>query len=59
MCQDIKIEGKKFIIRNALKALGISEGRLSIPSNENTVGSVYINGVYFGLFDYIKRTFVD
>ena len=55
----MRFEEKELIIINALNSLGFHTGRLSIPSNENTVGSVYINGVYFGLFDYIKRTFVD
>lgn len=47
-------------IMEALKALGykkIRELRIDNPSSELT--NVYLNGEYFGVYDFRRGTFVD
>ena len=53
------IKDKKRIVLDALNALGVSFKMVDITHNTDTVGSVYVDGKFFGIFDYIKRTFVD
>lgn len=53
------IKRKKQLIIAALNALGVSFKKLTITPNKDTVGGVYVDGKFFGIFDYIKRTFVD
>ena len=47
-------------IMNALRALGytkIRELRIDNPFSELT--NVYLNGEYFGIYDFTRGTFVD
>lgn len=53
------IKRKKQLIIADLNALGVSFKKLTITPNKDTVGGVYVDGKFFGTFDYIKRTFVD
>lgn len=55
----MKIKDKKSIILAALAELGIRAKELTITPDEDTIGNVYVNGEFFGVFDYIKRTFVE
>lgn len=55
----MSIKDKKQIIIVALKALGVRFIKLEITSDNDTVGGVYVDGAYFGTFDYIRMTFVD
>ncbi len=55
----MKIKDKKTIIIAALKALGVKVRKLEITPDNDTIGNVYVNGEFFGVFDYTKRTFVD
>lgn len=55
----MKIKDKKPIIIAALAALGVRARELEITPDEDTIGNVYVNGEFFGVFDYIRRTFVD
>lgn len=55
----MKFKTKQAIIRKAVHTLGIKVRSLEIPADTDTVGNVYINGEFFGVFDYIRRTFVD
>jgi len=55
----MKIKDKKPIITAALRALGVRFRELMITPDEDTIGNVYVNGEFFGVFDYTKRTFVD
>ncbi len=54
---DIKCKKKLIIV--ALKALGVRFIKLEITSDNDTIGGVYVDGAYFGTFDYIRMTFVD
>lgn len=53
------IKRKKQLIIATLNALGVSYKKLTITPNKDTVGGVYVDGAYFGTFDYIRMTFVD
>lgn len=55
----MKIKDKKPIILAALAALGIRARELTITPDEDTIGNVYVNGEFFGVFDYVKRSFVE
>lgn len=55
----MKIKDKKPIVTAALQALGVKIRELEIVPDTDTIGNVYVNGEFFGVFDYIKRTFVD
>lgn len=55
----MKIKDKKPIIIDALAALGVRVRELEITADTDTIGNVYVNGEFFGVFDYTKRTFVD
>ncbi len=55
----MKIKDKKPIILAALASLGVKVRELEITPDTDPIGNVYVNGEYFGVFDYIKRTFVD
>jgi len=55
----MKIKDKKPIITAALRALGVHARELAITPDEDTIGNVYVNGEFFGVFDYTKRTFVE
>ncbi len=55
----MKLKDKKPIIIAALQALGIKPRELEITPDTDTIGNVYVNGEFFGVFDYIRRTFVD
>ena len=55
----MKLKDKKPIIIAALRELGIKARELEITPDTDTIGNVYVNGEFFGVFDYIKRTFVD
>lgn len=55
----MKIKDKKRIIIAAFRALEISPRELEITPDEDTIGNVYVDGEFFGVFDYIRRTFVD
>jgi hypothetical protein len=44
-------------IRTALKSLGVT-GKVRIESNGDRV-RLYVDGKYFGTFDYDRKTFVD
>lgn len=45
-------------IAKGLKALGV-KGKLTIKHITNDRIKVYINGEYFGIWDVLKKTFVD
>lgn len=55
----MKIKDKKPIVTAALAALGVNVRTLELTPDEDTVGNVYVNGEFFGVFDYIKQTFVE
>lgn len=55
----MKIKDKKPIIIAALAALGVRVRELEITADTDTIGNVYVNGEFFGVFDYVKRSFVD
>ena len=55
----MKLKDKKPIIIAALHALGVKAKTLEITPDTDTIGNVYVNGEFFGVFDYIRRTFVD
>lgn len=55
----MKIKDKKPIIIAALAALGVKVRQLEIVPDTDTIGNVYVNGEFFGVFDYTKRTFVE
>lgn len=49
---------RKAQLCNALKALGVKNARVHVE-NRFDRGDVYVNGKYFGVFDYARNTFVD
>ena len=53
----MKLKDKKPIIIAALRSLGITPRELEITPDADTIGNVY--GEFFGVFDYVRRTFVD
>ncbi len=53
------INEKKPIVLAALNALGVRVRELEITPDNDTIGNVFVNGEFFGVFDYAKRTFVD
>lgn len=55
------INEKLTIIRSALAQLGIGRKGdiISAENNHNEIGRILINGRYFGIFDFSRRTFVD
>ena len=55
----MKIKDKKPIITAALRALGVKVRKLEITPDNDTIGNVYVNDEFFGVFDYVKRAFVD
>lgn len=55
----VKIKDKKPIIIAALAALGVKVRELEISADTDTIGNVYVNGEFFGVFDYNNRTFVE
>lgn len=55
----MKIKDKKPIITAALRALGVQVRSLEITPDNDTIGNVFVNGEFFGVFDYVKRAFVD
>ncbi len=55
----MKIKDKKPIVTAALAALGVKVRELEIAPDNDTIGNVYVNGEFFGVFDYVKRTFVE
>ena len=55
----MKIKDKKPIIIAALAALGVKVRELEITADTDTIGNVFVNGEFFGVFDYVKRSFVD
>ncbi|MDE7362857.1 MAG: hypothetical protein K2N38_13090 [Oscillospiraceae bacterium] len=55
----MKIKDKKPIIIAALAALGVRVRELEIAADSDTVGNVYVNGEFFGVFDYVKQAFVE
>lgn len=51
---------KTEIIMQALEALGYTKIReLQIDSPAHDRANVYLNGEYFGVYDFVRRTFVD
>lgn len=52
------MENKKTMLCGALKALGIKSKHVHVENRFNR-GWVYLNGEYFGVFDYARNTFVD
>lgn len=55
----MKIKDKKPIIIAALAALGVRARELEITADTDTIGNVFVNGAFFGVFDYTKRAFVE
>lgn len=55
----MKIKDKKPIIIAALKALGVKIRELEITPDTELIGNVFVNGEFFGVFDYGKRAFVE
>lgn len=55
----MKFKDKKPIILAALKALGVKVLALEITPDTETIGNVFVNGEFFGVFDYDKRAFVE
>ena len=55
----MKLNDKKPIIIAALSALGVRAESLEITPDDNTIGNVYVNDEFFGVFDYERRTFVE
>lgn len=55
----MKINDKKPIILAALAALGVRVRELEITADNDTIGNVFVNGEFFGVFDYAKRAFVE
>lgn len=54
----MKINDKKPIILAALRELGVRVRELEITPDADTIGNVFVNGEFFGVFDYTKRAFV-
>lgn len=52
------MENRKAQLCNAFKALGVKNARIHIE-NRFDRGEVYVNGKYFGVFDYARNTFVN
>lgn len=55
----MKLKDKKPIIIAALKALGVKIRELEITPDTELIGNVFVNGEFFGVFDYGKRAFVE
>lgn len=55
----MKLKDKKSIIITALMALGVRVSELEITPDNDTIGNVYVNGEFFGVFDYGRRTFIE
>ncbi len=55
----MKIKDKKPIITSALAALGVKVRELEITADTDTIGNVFVNGEFFGVFDYTKQAFVE
>ena len=55
----MKLKDKKPIIIAALKALGVRFWELEITPDTEMIGNVFVNGEFFGIFDYSKRAFVE
>lgn len=55
----MKIKDKKPIIIAALAALGVQVRELEITPDTEMIGNVFVNGEFFGVFDYNKRAFVE
>lgn len=45
-------------IKEALKQLGVT-GRIRIVKHDSFTVDVYVDGVWFGLWDLVKKTFVE
>lgn len=51
---------KEEALKNALKKLGVKRGtKVTVESAGYNRSKVFLNGVYSGIFDYTKKTFVD
>lgn len=55
----MKIKDKKPIIIAALNALGVRFRELEITPDTEMIGNVFVNGEFFGVFDYAKRAFLE
>lgn len=55
----MKVSEKKALVAKALRALGINKGKVSIDVNDDIVGNVYVDDEFYGVFDYVKKTFID
>ena len=55
----MKLKDKKPIITAALQAIGVNFRTVEITPDTDSIGNVYVDGEFFGVFDYIRRTFVD
>ncbi len=56
----MNIDEKTAAIEAALEQLGyedIRELRLECPTERRA--NIYLNGEYFGVYDFVRRTFVD
>lgn len=50
---------KKTAIREALRSLGYTNAQFWAVASSPDRAELYVNGEYFGVFDYTRKTFVD
>lgn len=55
----MSINNKITSLRAALTALGLKSGKVSVENNRDNISRIFIDGEYFGTFDYVLKTFVD
>lgn len=49
---------KRNIITTALRNLGVNSKSVQIAARDS-IAIVYVDNVYFGIYDFNKKTFVD
>ena len=50
---------KRILVEYYRKNGGFPLAAVTIDSDSNTVGNVFINGTWFGTFDYIEKKFIQ
>lgn len=54
------LKAKKYILTEYFRTHGgIPSGTISVDSDSGTVGNVSVNGTWIGVFDYIRKDFIQ